>query len=226
VVSEDPRVDRLLRRVEGTLDRATTHAAEERVWRRLREGHSVRGRNWTPAFVVFALALLLLVGGAYLGSYRLEVASGVGLVLYQEKVASTQIAQRSGVTQIVTGTLDIRQGHYNPTRPDLLRVVAIDDVRMSAGALPATIEIRYREQGSAVSGTLARTTGIEEVRRATGDARHNVIAPLPPVERGEVRRFEVWVHVDSAAGPVESGHLLVEVRGAAEGERARAIDAR
>lgn len=226
MVSEDPRVDRLLRRIEGPVDRASTHAAEERVWRRLREGYPVRGRNWMPAVLVVALALALLVGGAYLQSYRLEVASGGGLVLYQERIANAQIAQRSGVTQVVTGTLEIRQGHYNATRPDLLRVVAIDDVRVSSGALPATIEIRYREQGSAVSGTLARTAGLDEVRRATGDARHNVIAPLPPVERGEVRRFEVWVHVDTAVGPVESGHLLVEVRGAAEGERARAIDSR
>jgi hypothetical protein len=223
VVKEDPRVERLIRRIEGPLDHGATLAAEERVWRRLREGHPVRGRNWLPGLAAVALALLLIIGGAYLQSYRFEVASGGIPILYQEKVASAQISARSGVTQIVTGTLEIRQGHFGGARPDLLRVVAIDDVRMFAGALPATIEVRFREQGSAVSGTLARTADINELRRATGDARHNVIAPFPPVDRGEVRRFEVWLHVDTAAGPFESEHLAIEVRGEAEGERARFI---
>jgi hypothetical protein len=223
VVNDDLRVDRLLRRIEGPLDRAATRAAEDRVWRRLREGRPLRGRSWTPAFIAVAVALAVLIGGAYLQSYRFEVASGGIPVLYQEKVASAQISARNGTTSIVTGTLEIRQGHYSATRPELLRVVAIDDVRMTADALPATIEIRYREVGSVITGNLARTADITEVRRATGDARHNVVAPLPPVERGDVRRFEVWIHVDTAAGPAESDHVVVEVRGAAEGERARAI---
>ena len=223
MVNDDLRVDRLLRRIEGPLDRAATRAAEDRVWRRLREGRPLRGRSWTPAFIAVAVALAVLIGGAYLQSYRFEVASGGITVLYQEKVASAQISARNGTTSIVTGTLEIRQGHYSATRPELLRVVAIDDVRMSADALPATIEIRYREVGSVITGNLARTADITEVRRATGDARHNVVAPLPPVERGDVRRFEVWIHVDTAAGPAESDHVVVEVRGAAEGERARSI---
>ena len=99
-------------------------------------------------------------------------------------------------------------------------------MRLFAAALPATIEVRYREQGSAVSGVLARTADISETRRGTGDARHDVTAPLPPVARGEVRLFEVWLHLDTAAGSFDSQMLVVEVRGAAEGERGRVLATR
>jgi hypothetical protein len=229
VVSDDPRVDRLLLRIEGPLDPAATRAAEDRVWRRLREGRPVRGRGWVPTFAVIALALALLVGGGYLGSYRIEVASGGVPILYQEEVAKTQVIARTGdaaSADLANATLEIRQGHYSPTTPHLLRVVAIDDVRIGQAALPATVEIRYREQGSVVSGVLARTVDLTEARRATGEVRHSVIAPLPPVARGEVRVFEVWLHIEIATGVVESPTLAIEVRGAAEGERARRVAAR
>lgn len=228
-MNEDPRVERLLRRVEGPLDATATRAAEDRVWRRLREGHSLPGRSWLPALAVIVLAALLVAGGAYSQSYRIEVASGGGLILYQEHVASTHYFAQTGAAthpDVYDATLDIRQGHFSATRPDLLRVVAVDDVHLFEAALPATVEIRYREQGSGVTGTLARTADITETRRATGEARHNVIAPLPPVPRGEVHVFELWLHIDAAGKASDSPVLVIEVRGAAEGERARLLATR
>jgi len=233
-VNDDPRVDRLMRRLAGPLDPAATRGAEDRVWRRLREGHPLPGRSWLPALAVVVVAALVVTGGAYLQSYRFEVASGGIPILYQERVAETSfVAARSadfpGATDhaaLVNASLEIRQGHFGGARPDLLRVVAIDDIHLFAAALPATVEIRYREQGSAVSGILARTADISEIRRGTGDARHNVIAPLPPVARGDIRVYEVWLHIDMASGPVDSPTLVVEVRGAAEGERARLLATR
>ena len=41
-MNDDPRVDRLMRRLAGPLDPAATRGAEDRVWRRLREGHPLR----------------------------------------------------------------------------------------------------------------------------------------------------------------------------------------
>jgi hypothetical protein len=41
-----------------------------------------------------------------------------------------------------------------------------------------------------------------------------------------VRIFDVWIHVETSAGPVESPTVSVEVRGAAEGQRARLISVR
>lgn len=228
-MSDDPRIDRVLRRIEGPLDRTSTRAAEDRVWRRMREERPVRGRSWLPAFAVIGLALVLLAGGAYLQSYRLEVASGGLPILYQEQVAKTQVFAKTGDglrPDLVSATLEVRQGHYSATTPQLLRVVAIDDVRIGAAALPASVEIRYREQGSAVSGVLARTADLSEARRATNEARHNVTAPFPPVPRGEIHVFEVWLHVEIATGIVESSPLTIEVRGAPEGERARLMSSR
>ncbi|HUQ41097.1 MAG TPA: hypothetical protein VM052_01215 [Candidatus Limnocylindrales bacterium] len=221
-MSDDPRLDRVVRRIEGPLDPTATRAAEDRVWRRLQEGHPVRGRSLVPAFAVMAAAVVLLVAGAYLQSYRIEVASGGLPVLYQEHVASTEIGAADRVRAVLsTGTLEIRQGHFSSTTPQQLRVVAIDDVRIGDAALPATVEIRYREQGSAVSGVLARTADLNEARRGTAEVRHSVIAPLPPVARGDIHIFEVWLHIETKNGIVESPKLTVEVRGAAEGERAR-----
>jgi hypothetical protein len=229
VVNDDPRLDRVLRRIEGPLEPAATRAAEDRVWRRMREGRPTRGRSWIPAFGAIALALLLLIGGAYLESYRIEVASGGIPLLYQERVAKTQVFAKTGDAvraDLVEATLEIRQGHYSATDPRLFRVVAVDDVRIAEAALPATIEIRYRETGSMVSGVLARTADLSEARRATAGVRHNVTAPLPPVSRGEVRQFDVWLHIETSVGVVESQIITVEVRGAAEGERARLIATR
>lgn len=228
-MSDDPRLDRLLRRIEGPLDPAPTRAAEDRVWRRLREGRPVRGRSLLPAFGVVALALLMLVGGAYLQSYRIEVGSGGLPILYQEKVAETGVSGKTGdasSADLLSATLEVRQGHFSASTPGRLRVVAIDDIRIAEALLPATVEIRYREQGSVVSGVLARTADLNEVRRATSSVRHNVIAPFPPVARGDVRVFEVWLHIDTATGVVESPVLTIEVRGAPEGERARLIASR
>lgn len=224
-MNEDPRVARLMRRLEGPLDRASTRDAEERVWRRVREHHPLRSRLpvWQLAAAALALVLVVVWGVGYAGTYRFEVASGGRLVLYQEHVAETDLSVATPSGKLLDATLEIRQGHYSATRPDLLRVVAIDDVRLTEAALPATVEIRFREQGSVVSGVLARTADITETRRGTGEARHNVVAPLPPVARGEVRVFEVWIHVDTANGPIGSPMLIVEVRGAPEGERARSL---
>lgn len=229
-MTDDPRLDRVLRRIGGPLDPTSTRAAEDRVLRRIREGHELPGRSWVPAFAVVALAIAVLAGGAYLESYRFEVASGGIPILYQENVAQTSLNVDTGAdgatppAPLIRATLEIRQGHFG-TAPRL-RVVSVDDVRLAAAALPADVEIRYREQGSAVSGTLARTTGLNETRRGTGEARHNVIAPLPPVARGEVHVFEVWLHVDMPRGAFDSPTLVVEVRGAAEGERARLLATR
>ena len=75
-MSDDQRVDRLMRRLAGPLDPAATRGAEDRVWRRLREGHPLPGRSWLPALAIVVVAALVLAGGAYLQSYRFEVASG------------------------------------------------------------------------------------------------------------------------------------------------------
>lgn len=219
-MSEDPRLERLVRRIEGPLDPAPTRAAEDRVWRRLREGRPVRGRGWVPALGVIALALVLLVGGAYLQSYRVDVASGGLPILYREQIARVELDGSA------RGTLTLQQGHFSDAAPQKLVVVALVDVQVPAQALPASFEVRYREAGSAVSGTLARYAGVDQSRTATGEARYTVTAPLPPVARGDVRIFDVWIHVETSAGPVESPTVSVEVRGAAEGQRARLISVR
>jgi hypothetical protein len=222
VVSEDPRVDRLLRRIAGPLDPVATRAAEERVWRAVRAGRARRRGGWVAAVATLAAALVLLLAGAWLASYRFEVASGGTPILYREEVARTAIrSEQRGAARAADGTLAIAQGHFSASEPGRLVVVAIADVRVASDALPATFEIRYREAGSAVSGVLARTADLSEARRATADVRYSVAAPFPPLERGDVRTYDIWLHVDTAGGAIESAVLNVEVRGAPEGQRAR-----
>jgi hypothetical protein len=232
VVSEDPRLDRLIRRIEGPLEPAATRAAEDRVWRRLREGRPTRGRSWAPALAVIAFAIVVLVGGAYLQSYRIDVASGGPPILYREEIAKVEFDQTAFGSPIASGgriargSLTIEQGHFSESAPQRLVVVALVDVRVPADRLPATFEVRYREAGSAVSGTLARYAGADQARPATGGARYTVTAPLPPVDRGDLRTFDVWVHVETAVGVAESQVVTVELRGAPEGQRGRLISVR
>lgn len=221
-MNEDPRADRLVRRLEGPLDGASTRAAEERVWRSVKQAASTRrtGSGLLPAFAAIAGAVLLLFAGLWLGSYRLDVASGRLPILYREEVAHVDVPTRLGVS----GTLDIAQGHFSASTPTQLSVVAIADVRLGTDALPATVEIRYRDLAAATAGVLARTADVSDTRRATGEYRYDVTAPFPPLERGAVRRYEVWIHVETPEGLVESPIVTVEVTGAAEGQRARVLE--
>lgn len=217
-MNDDAREERLMRRLSGPLDAASTRVAEERVWRRLAAGErEPRHAGRLPAFAVVAAAIAILLGGAWLGSYRLDVASGGLPVLYREQVAHVDIAAANGVS----GSLDVAQGHFSETAPGLLRVVAVADVRLTDAAMPATLEIRYRDFATGATGVLARTADLSGTRRATGEYRYDVTAPFPPVPAGETHAFDVWIHVDTPGGAIESPVIAVEVRTEREGQRAR-----
>lgn len=223
MVKEDPHVERLVRRLEGPLDPASTRAAEERVWRRLRQpGRETRRFGWIPALGAVALAIALVVGGLWLDSYRLDVASGGLPILYREQVAHADVPTTNGVS----GTFDVAQGHFSASSPGRITVVAIAHLRFAEGALPATAEIRYRDVAAPDVDVLARSAQFTEVRRGTADARYDVAAPFPPLQPGQSATYEVWVHVDTATGALESTVFRVEVRGGGEGQRARLIAAR
>lgn len=220
MVKEDPRIARLVRRLEGPLDPASTRAAEERVWRRLRQPE--RGRRpfgWLPALGVVALAIALVVGGLWLDSYRLDVASGGVPILYREQVAHADVPAANGVS----GTFDVAQGHFSASSPEGITVVAIAHLRLAESALPATAEIRYRDITAPEVDVLARSARFTEIRRGTAEARYDVAAPFPPLKPGETATYDVWLHVDTAAGAVESAVFRVEVRGGTEGQRARIV---
>lgn len=223
MVKEDPRVERLVRRLEDPLDAASTRAAEERVWRRLeRPQRARRSFGWVPALGAVGLAIALVVGGLWLDSYRLDVASGGLPILYREQVAHANVPTAKGVS----GTFDVAQGHFSAVSPERITVVAIAHLRLGEDALPATAEIRYRDVAAPEVDVLARSAQFTEVRRGTADARYDVAAPFPPLQPGQSATYDVWVHVDTATGAVESAVFRVEVRGGVEGQRARLIAAR
>jgi hypothetical protein len=215
VVSDELRAARLVRRLEGQLPGAA--AAERRVWSRLAEPPARGNRTWIAQLAAtVALAVVVLVAGAWIASYRLSVGHSGLPVLYREEVARTEISAAG-----VSGSLAIQERFF--ATPDALRVVAQADVRLDAAALPTSVEVRYRERGDGTEGVLARSGGITEAL-VGGQAHFDITAPLPPVARGQVRSFEVWLYLEAASGNVDGARIAVEVRGAPEGERARRID--
>jgi hypothetical protein len=212
---DDPRVDGLMRRLAAPLDAATTAAARERVWSRLAARRApARGPGVLPGMAAVALAIAILVGGAWLQSYRVEVGhpgsgpSDFGPFIYREEVA------RSELTGPATGAIVVRQRHIDEPRRQRLSAVVEAEVHFAAGE--ATLEIRYREAGGATQVLVTK-------RADATDTGLEAVAPLPQREPGDVRTYEVWLHVDRAGDTSESAVLAIEVSERPEGQRARLV---
>jgi len=61
---------------------------------------------------------------------------------------------------------------------------------------------------------------VTEPRRATGTTRTLYEAPFPPLASREQATYRVWLHVDSASGPIDSPVLVIAVTEGPEGQRA------
>jgi hypothetical protein len=209
-------------RLSGEIsDARRVAAARERVWARL--GQRARRRSplarvaWSITRVAAVIAVAIGIGWAQ--GYRAEVAQGPLPVLYRQEVTRAQIDNAA-----VTADFVVEQRHVENAVG--LRVVATVSARVGAEALPATVELRSRERGSALTLVLGRTAGLAEARPATGTASAAFAAPLPPVERGAARVYEVWLVVETARGELETEHVFIEVTGRPEGERARLLSDR
>ena len=214
-------------------------AALERNWQGfLAARHRAPRRRWgalRSAASAITLLGVVVVGLGWWQQVRLDVAGDRRPVLYRELVAETSfdstaldtrrrdttfsLAQLQGKPAI-SGTLVIVQKRVDGPRADRLSVVAGADVRIDGSVLPATIELRFRSPGDASYGLLARTEGLNDPRRATGQTRTTYEAPLPPIERGHSATYRIWIHVETAIGDVESPVLVVTVTERAEGQRA------
>jgi hypothetical protein len=215
---DDPRSGPLTRRLAAPL--GGTAAARERVWSGIAERRRpTRGSNRLPAFAAVALALVILIGGAWLESYRLEVghpgpqSGDYGPLLYREEVARISFAGDA------TGALRVKQRHIDEPRRGRLSVVVEADVDFASA--PGAIELRYRDAGISVTQVLIRKT------TDGGDTKLDAVAPLPEHDLGDVRSVEVWLHVETAAGaPKDVGFITIELTERPEGQRARLLGVR
>jgi len=215
---DDARSDELIRRLALPLDGAAE--ARERVWSRIAERRRPARRSaLLPAFAVLSLAVLILVAGGWLGSYRIEVghpgasSSDYGPLLYREEVA------RISFTGEATGALFVKQRHIDEPRRGRLSVVVQADVDFASG--PGAFEVRYRDAGSTITHVLVRRT------TDAGDRTADVVAPLPEHDQADVRTYDVWLHIEAAVGaPVDVGLVTIEVSERPEGQRARLIGVR
>ena len=212
---DDPRSDALVSRLAPPLD--GTAEARERVWSRVAERRRPARRSaLLPAFAVLSLTVLLLVAGGWLESYRIEVghpgaSSGdFGPLLYREEVAHISFAGEA------TGALFVKQRHIDEPRRGRLSVVVQADVDFASG--PGAFEVRYRDAGSTITQVLVRRT------TDPGDRTAEVVAPLPEHDQGDVRTYDVWLHIEAAVGaPIDVAIVTIEVSERPEGQRARLI---
>ena len=160
--------------------------------------------------VLWCLAVVLAVG--WWQGARVEVAAGALPVLYREEVARTQIAAAG-----VDATVAIVQKHIEGDAR--LRVVGVTDVRLAPDRLPATIELRFQAAGDDAYGVLAHSD-VADPRRATGSTRTLYEAPFPPLASRDRVTYRVWLHLDTAEGPVDSSILVIQVSDRPEGQRA------
>lgn len=214
---DDVRGEILARRLGAPLDAGRTAVARERVWSAVTSTQQPRRRSGAlPALAAFGLAALILVAGGWLQSYRFDVghpgtkADDFGPFLYREEVARVSFADET------VGALVVKQRHIDEPRRGRLSVVL--EASADFAAVPAALELRYREAGSAVSQVL--------VRRTTdgSDTELKAVVPLPEHDLGDVRTYDVWVHVEAAVGaPIDAGIMTIEVTERPEGQRARLI---
>ena len=215
VDGSDPRLAAIDRGLERPLTSAS--AAEERVWASLRSKHEHTRPTRGPllgAMLAFAAAAALFVAIGWTQGVRVEVASGGLPTLYRLEAGSVELDAPGA-----RGTLTIGERYLRD--PNRLSAVADANVRLQQRALPAEVEIRFLEEGKSAHGVLARTSQITDAPANGTVITHE--APMPPLARGERRTYRVWLHVRAAGQEFDSARLVVEVSGAAEGQRARAI---
>lgn len=215
VDGSDPRLAAIDRELARPLTSA--RAAEERVWAAL---HStpVRARETRGpvlgALLAFAAAAALFAAIGWSQGVRVEVASGGLPTLYRLEAGRVELDAPGA-----RGTLTIGERYLRD--PSRLSAVADASVRLQQSALPAEVEIRFLEEGESAHGVLARTSQITDVPADGAAITHE--APFPPLARGERRTYRVWLHVRAAGQERDTARLVVEIGGAAEGQRVRLI---
>ena len=208
------REERLAARLGTSL--ASERAAEGRNWRVLSASLARPDRPRFGALRAFAgtvalAAAVVLAVGWWQGA-RVEVASGGLPVLYREEVTRAQVAAGG-----IDASVAIVQKHIEGDAR--LRVVGVTDVRLAADRLPATIELRFQAEGADTYGVLAHSE-VGDPRRATGSTRTLYEAPFPPLAEWDRATYRVWLHLDTAQGPVDSPIRVIQVTERPEGQRA------
>jgi hypothetical protein len=191
-------------------------AAADRNWRALSGTIAVSPRRPFGALramvTTAALAAVVLVALGWWQGARIDVAGDRLPVLYREEVARTAITAAG-----VDASLTIEQKHIESDAR--LRVVGVTDVRLGADRLPAAIELRFQSLDADTYGVLAHSE-VSDPRRATGTTRTLYEAPFPPLAPRERATYRVWLHVETAAGPIDSPILVIQVTDGPEGQRA------
>ena len=224
------RADRLIDRLGTPL--ASERVAADRNWSAIsaRLDAPVRGQGGflRSVLATVAVAALIAIAATTWGSVRLQVGANHLPVLYRQEVARTEL-----VAPGVTASLAIEQKpaarKVTPAAPEGvvgLFVSALVDVRINASALPADIELRFQRPEWGSYGILARTEGLNDPRRSTGETRTLYDAPFPPSLPGETVTYRVWLHLETATGPLDSRVLEVAVTVAPEGQRAALVGER
>jgi hypothetical protein len=195
---------------------ASERAAADRNWRALSSAIAAPaprrlGGLRAIATTVALVAVVLLALGWWEGA-RVDVAGDRLPVLYREEVARTTIAVPG-----IDATVAIEQKRIEGDAR--LRVVGVTDVRLGAERLPATIELRFQGPLDDSYGVLAHSE-VSDPRRATGTTRTLYEAPFPPLAPRERATYRIWLHLETATGPVDSSTLVIQVTDRPEGQRA------
>jgi hypothetical protein len=218
---DDVRAEALARGLSAPLDARRTANARERVWSAVTSQQQRPRRSGAfPALAAFGLAALILVAGGWLQSYRIDVghpgtqADDFGPFLYREEVARVSFAGLANAG-LANGALVVKQRHVDEPRRGRLSVVL--EASAAFASAPAAMELRYRETGTAVSQVLVRKT------TDGGDTELEAVVPLPEHDLGDVRTYDVWLHLEGAAAADNSAIITIEVSERPEGQRARLI---
>lgn len=216
------RTDRLIDRLGTPL--ASERAAADRNWNAIsaRLGAPERRQRGflRSALATVAVAAVVIIAATTWGSVRLQVGANHLPMLYRQEVARTEL---NGPGVSASLTIEQKPAVHKPTQSARevvgLFVSALVDARIAASALPADIELRFQRPEWASYGILARTEGLNDPRRSTGETRTLYNAPFPASLPGETVAYRVWLHLETAAGPLDSRVLEVAVSAAAEGQR-------
>lgn len=220
------REDRLIDRLGSPL--ASERVAADRNWLAIQALSRTAARRGTgllrTAVATLAVLTIVAIGAATWGSVRLQVGANHLPVLYRQEIARTELAA-AGVRASLAIEQQPAAHRSTPAAPEIvgLFVSALVDVRIAAEALPADIELRFQRPEWASYGILARSEGLNEPRRATGETHTTYRAPFPPSPAGETATYRVWLHLDTATGPLDSRVLVIAVDGRPEGQRAVAV---
>lgn len=179
----------------------------ERIWVGIAARRRARRPTWPRVVGQLALAAVVLLVAVLAGVFVVQSRSAAPVP------AREIIATRTSAVPGGTATLSVIQGS-TVARAGWRVGVGVEATLDFQAATAGSAEVRFRPRGDPAYGILGAAPDLAGVTRATfGGA-------VPRPSGSQPVTYEIWLHLETGGGTIDTDALLVQVTATRDGERA------